>query len=100
LSSSARQLLLRARQLLIDKGWTKGDFSKSGRYCALGALNKAAGMRPMGDYAKRPPWYEEARNALQEASGCHHIPRFNDDPKTKKQDVLDLFCRAAARCKE
>jgi hypothetical protein len=43
-----RTILLKAADILEKKGWCQQHYSRRGHYCALGAINKAAGFRPSG----------------------------------------------------
>ena len=46
-----REILLKAAQLIEEKGWIREEFSKNG-YCMIGAINKVLGRRPSNENFK------------------------------------------------
>ena len=87
-------VLVRARRLLARPyGWTKQEKRRKTRgkvaYCALGAIEQATARMPKS----RRDGAELA--AIHELScavpGLHLISDWNDDPLTRKADVLNIF---------
>ena len=56
LDLAAAPVLLRAANLIVTEGHTKGDFVTSDGYCAAGAIGTACGLRPYD-------WYDDNENA-------------------------------------
>lgn len=75
-----------AAKALIDtpEKWIKGELSKNGCYCALGAVQRAS------NYNVR------TKDALYDALPDVGIMTFNDDPNTTHSDIMALFDRAIA----
>lgn len=100
---SAAAALRKAKSLLVEKGWTKYHFAVKAdgtacddyddpnlvAYCASGALRAAAGSADWCDSEA----FIEARHALNFVRNADHnsIITWNDDPATKKEDVLAVF---------
>lgn len=88
-------ILTEARDL-IAKGWTQNVAYRKvfGRdcYCSVGAL----GMVERGDADLNAPIGGAYLNSVLD---YRSIVTFNDDPKTKKADVLDLFDKAIEKAK-
>lgn len=76
---------------LIEKGWTQGTFSdRCGSYCALGAVLEVT-IRDTGESSL-------TAGVLARAIGLpdlYSVPRWNDDPKRKKREVVEAFRKAA-----
>lgn len=78
---------LREARALIERGWTRGEFQRGERYCAVGAICEAA-----ADYGE----YELMRKALWAAeprSKAMGMPNWNDAQSSKKP-VLAAFDKA------
>ena len=77
-----------ARSLIEEFGFNKGFFgNKRVGFCVLGALVEAA------------RWKSEAHEDIVRQvlpSKNDSLILFNDDPKTKKQDILSLFDAATS----
>lgn len=86
---------LTTAKALVEKGWTKGAYSKqflwfTPRYCMLGAL-KEAGCHYNGiDYV------EEAILDY-DPSSRRNVIAFNDHPNRTKEEVLKVFDIAIAK---
>lgn len=91
--------------------WLKGKWHGVNKgkgcdcYCALGAVRAVYGIDEPGrgavsDATYKSLWAAEA--ALSEATpdGAWDIVDYNDDPATKKRDILKTFDRAIATLKE
>jgi hypothetical protein len=83
-----RQLLLRAADLIENRGWCQHVFENPpwGGVCALGALNRAG----------TGPDYTMARTKLERHINNFSIPCWNDKRGQTKEKVLAAF-RGAAR---
>ena len=94
--------VLRKAKRLIEKGWTKRAWARNShgravdahsrsavRFCALGAIRLAS----KGVTADRVGARDALHSVLEFTS---NIENFNDDPGTKKSDVIRLFNRAIA----
>lgn len=76
-----------------------------GNVCAVGALSVAE-----GEVMAAHPWFDPSTlkvmplaaltEATSEFGDYRHVPSFNDDPKTTKQDVLNCFDKAIASLEE
>jgi hypothetical protein len=101
-------ILRRARKLIEDPTrWTKHRFVRytaggtCDGYCAVGALNRAAGCSisdtsvissPARNQAARIKAYQ----ALQEVTKVKHLPQWNDRQSTSHARVLKAFDKAIA----
>jgi hypothetical protein len=106
---SARDLLLHARKILQTREWVKNDFKDGDSYCAIGAINQAVRERGGRRFkqeaiealdANLPDWVTEFNPRAR-------VMRYNDWTgrpgavlATTREDVLDLFCKAAKEFKE
>lgn len=104
----ASEVLSSARDIL-NTGWHKGWFSDGrGNYCAIGACMKAAEVGLMTpEVYDAPPHESGYRGAVSaltdkvfEMTGEGLLSEYNDDPKTTKQDMLDLFDKTIAGLEE
>lgn len=81
----------RARDIIIEKGWCRGNYSDAqGRHCTLGAVMAATNDGSIY-------MYDDVINALQESldnAGSYSIVSWNDRPTRRKRDVVRLFDRA------
>lgn len=93
--------ILEYAQGQIEQGWCKGTLvDHEGNVCMLGAMDRAATRK--GGVSIYAPAYVSAFRTLHEKVAefwngpmdLDGIPGFNDDPKTTKQDVLDVFTKA------
>lgn len=97
-----KDILVAARGLIENKGWTQYAFARDAGneprgttdprascFCTLGAVYRAADDLNADDLAPRA-----ILRHLAVQSGYGGIPSFNDDPMTTKADVLSLFDRA------
>ena len=92
------KILRQARDLIAaPHAWRKGSLEGTTRghhsYCAVGAL-QAAGRNEMakrGKYGFRFLGYRKARRLLDEVAPVSDIVNFNDQPSTKKRDILAAF---------
>lgn len=96
-------ILVKARDLIARPyGWVKGDFQRErwhkGEtikcYCASGAIRKVASGDAEGFANPSEGPHAFLRQAIQEKVASGSIPDFNDDPATKKRDILAAFDRA------
>ena len=106
-----KDILIRARNILKPEGvWIKGAFhSKSNgqdSYCMLGALNAACFgeeyyrrhiMYPMLKYEVQEAARTILGDILEEKVGTRSVASFNDNVKTEKSDVIDIFNLAIER---
>ncbi|PRH79369.1 hypothetical protein C6N75_09805 [Streptomyces solincola] len=101
----ARQLLIKARNILETNGWHQGAYAANlgGRaaVCALGALNMAStDVSAFTHYDSDWVPMLSAQVRLAKAAGLggfarERIPAWNDDPRTTAEDVLLAFKKAA-----
>lgn len=100
-------LLDETQDILRRKGWRKGSLHwpwwLGGGYCLIGALRKAASADDSMDgnvaffdavhlIAQAVP--HEYRGLYFGPLGLSPIEPFNDHPRTRKRDVLDVLARA------
>lgn len=108
-TKTAKQILLDAADLIAKpRGWTqeayartspKGDFRNPADadatcFCVMGALYRASGVPT---WSVTTPEWSEAIYALQEQTGEICLPRWNDDRKRCKRDVVAALRGAAER---
>jgi hypothetical protein len=99
-----RDLLIKARGLLVDKGWCQGDYVKDGALCCLGAIGAACGGTADDPFLKRrimrtvaqSDTYHAGYCRLADAIGGDLISAWNDDNYRTKEEVLAAFDRAIA----
>ena len=100
-------ILRRARALIANpRKWIKGAYTGriKGRgigYCALGALNVAAGCQVDDQIVTKTNRVNEqarfrAYLILGRVAGVRHLPKWNDDPGTTHAQVLAAFDAAIA----
>jgi hypothetical protein len=110
---TAVQVLMRAKKLLVTKGWTKGTFArdkyhkqhldwyspKAACFCAGGALNRASGEdnHYADNYLERI--IEQTGFVKSSWNYDSVIAVWNDDPKRTKKQVLTAFDKAIALAK-
>lgn len=100
------EILSAAADLIEPEGaWTQGHYARgvSGRpvvtvqraicFCALGAINVAAGLKPNEDS-------REAQRVLESILPWPDVPIWNDDPERTQADVLAALRKAAALARE
>jgi hypothetical protein len=105
ITKEAVDVLKGARDILSGfNAWTRGTYARNNkgedvslndpqacRFCADGALRKAAGVNEYTMYPYLSPAYRQAREILEGvmADGfCEEIPDVNDKSTTKHQHVL------------
>jgi hypothetical protein len=111
---NSRELLLRARQLLIERGWCQGALfeTEQGPYCAMGAIRYAAKEAGIPEFrnvgsrtnatiieTKGTP-IASAVATLRDEVEADGIAGWNDENFRTKDEVLDAFCKAAGSLKE
>jgi hypothetical protein len=78
---------------LFDGGrkWTKGTFERNGSYCLLGAVNRVTGTGER--------YIHDVKRALaRHTPEGYGLMNFNDDEKTKFDDVRRLIQRTIRAC--
>ena len=107
-------ILLKARDVIAEKGWIKGAYYRSGwaidrnGVCALGAVLVASGGEVYLRQGAMPPRTQHQRDAwdcldreVEKGGKYPSVPHYNDHPNTTKEDILKLFDDAIdARIKE
>jgi hypothetical protein len=90
----ARKVLVRASEILGERGWIQGEFGDQGKgYCMAGAARAAVyDLYGVSDYYKRHEIYSEANGLIALYLGHNHrcpsIARWNDDPARTAEDVI------------
>ena len=112
----SKTILVAARKLLVEKGWTKGVYVRNGNgedvspadvtarcFCSLGAIERAAHELTIAEKAGhiesiKALWaaqIELAKVVSGDASNSDMcVAHFNDTYTTKKADVLAAFDKA------
>src|SRR6266498_2094630 len=98
-------VLQQAKELLIEQGWTKGQFSvvdpesKKITYCTLGAIGKVLtdkyGLQAMGAVV-----YSDPAKILMRILENQDIATWNDRAERTFADVMDAFDAAILAAKE
>lgn len=91
------QILKDARALLVKNGWCQFVFEdKAGRFCALGAINKAMTGHSGDVTLPRLAPYKALAAAIGEkwSAGVYRIAPWNNDAARTKREVLAAFSRA------
>lgn len=90
MTDGARRIIKRAAAIIRRRGWCKNVLSRNGRVCAQYALGIARSELKVYFGA-----HEDAINAV--LRGLDHrysfVSQWNDDPETKRSDVLRLLDR-------
>lgn len=86
-----------AHDLIKTCGWCQGQLEdEQGAYCIQGALNTVTFNKGDNDYALMNASQLAVVKAIHPRwVSSSHIIRFNDDPKTTQEDVLDLLSLAS-----
>lgn len=92
--------ILRAARGLIERRWGKGDYQlPNGAVCAFGAINKVAEGDARED-AMSGAGATAARLLADAYADLHpshlDLAEFNDEPSTKKADILAVYDAALA----
>lgn len=99
-SAISRELLVGARQEIVDHGWNQGSLGNNGTgYCVVGALLKAWNARARQDVTDQDSdLWNETLDRIELALGeeVKSIGKWNDDPMRTKAQVLELFDRVIA----
>jgi len=84
-------ILERAQQALLTRGWTQGTygFDDGAPVCIAGAVMHVCGGFSLAAL--------RVIAVLGETAGVRHVPTWNDTPGRTPEQVLDLFDRAIAR---
>lgn len=104
-----QEILLKAADVLEQRGWTRGKFSKSGRVCAQGAINLASGFNADGGGDVNPATANKASSQLlhyvrdnityRSVSGLPHkpcsIPDWNDNLVKRRHEIAAAMRHAA-----
>jgi hypothetical protein len=103
---TVKQVLIEARDLLINVGWTQGVMCryKDGKpscYCSVGAISQILMSHEIR---------KVSRNSMEENSILllryairkqveynHSVMSFNDAPGRTKEEVIDVFTKAIER---
>jgi hypothetical protein len=96
-----QEVLLKAADIIEQKGWTQGEFQKSGRHCAVGAINMATGGTPLS--ARQPEIAYQATHMLLkflnettlEGSRIGSVMSWNDSYAKTRKEILKAFRGAA-----
>lgn len=103
--------ILRSARDIIRQGWCQHRAQDGNKYCMIGAVFKAqtgqsymnaptpAGREALYLLMKSLPWTPVPENAQYDWA-AQVIPKFNDDDKTTKEDVLTVFDKALAELGE
>lgn len=92
-----RFLLQQAASLIEKNGWAAGAYSRNGRYCMLGALQKAGGFNPgLMSGALLSPTYWRAKAKLRKYLG-RGVVNYNDRVCAGKQHAVNILLRVAQK---
>lgn len=100
-----RDVLRRAKEVLLQRGWHRGEFcsdltGKAGRVCLVGALGVAVNGQPFCDSndgtVPAARVIRDQLGALGRAYGLVALPMWNDDEAGSIDDVIALLDRAIA----
>ena len=88
-----QRVLVRAAELInIRENWIKGSYRDGARYCAVGAIEKAANeIGHAYDNDVRTVKGMVRKHVPKEGWG---IEDYNDDPLTTYEEVKELFCKS------
>jgi len=103
--------LTRAKNILITKGWTRGQLvGRGGSHCAVGAVGSALGVSDSElsglyfHFTSGDKVFVESTNYLQEAAGVRglgHLMEYNDSLRpSEKAKILALFDKAILAAKK
>jgi hypothetical protein len=101
---STKELLVNAKNVLLEKGWVQGEYGTKDGYCAVGAVDAVVEELLRNDEVtddEAYSLYQSGENALRatlvETDRIANIVFWNDARHRTQQDVLDLFDLAAQR---
>ena len=112
--TKVRNVLKKAKQVLLDNKWTKGALAKKANghtvcepndsqatcFCAMGAVCSVLNVDGLSEPTTlEQRVYDVLVFAVNSVSECYDVPEFNDSPATTKQDVLDIFDYAISNTK-
>lgn len=97
-----KDVLVEAKNLMVDRGWIQGNYVTGEGFCSLGALDEVVMKKFYGDFITDDEaafLVEEARFTLErslKAKGrVTNVAAWNDARHRTFQDVRDLFDDAA-----
>lgn len=100
LPRTERVILLRAAQLIRDRGWCRDLLEHDGQICAIGAIILAGGFKIEGN--KADAWDPVVEHAMKRVAVlCHrrygfdNVPTWNDQLDRTAEDVIQLLEDAA-----
>lgn len=98
-----QQLLLKAADIIEQKGWCRNDYTSRGRHCMLGALMRADGKdgtmrnipsRTMDAAMRRVEKYLNKDNVLYPY--LFSIVRWNDEYAKNSKEVIAILRKTAS----
>lgn len=111
-TAAVREVLVRARALIEERGWIQGSAGDERGYCSLGAIVNALGsqdpgarhpteaslgaIRTLASVASGDPPYLLAEVGILRVQGI--VIDWNDAPGRTQEQVLRAFDVAIARC--
>jgi len=100
-----RQLLARARAIIMERGWTQWAYYRRNEgFCLTGALWSAAGVSDESlvngiTHVEDPTAFKTARAELREVTGSLLVA-WNDTPGRTRDEVVAALAAAEALCLE
>lgn len=111
-------VLKRSLDVLNENGWTQGGYARNKwrhqvlptspsavKFCAYGAVCRVTGYDGKNLFLEPPMFSSATRfltDAVRDVTGNHwmSLDDFNDDPQTKREDVVRVFKRAIRLAKD
>lgn len=97
-------LLLKAADLLEQRGWVQGAFREAGRFCTLGAVRQASGyyrsqasVDTVNEWQTTETIYREVIANL-DLSFPNGVVAWNDGPNQTKEGVISKLREIAKSC--
>jgi hypothetical protein len=97
-SEEVADVLDRAHDELLVRGWCQGSFQRDEKVCAVQAVIVAT-RGETSNYEKRSVLVDAVCDAFAAENGARPMS-FNDDPGRTIDDVLDAFRRTAKQLRE
>lgn len=104
---TVKDVLVEAKALLLEKGWTKGAGARdargmsvpnyspqAARFCVLGAI-ECATMKS-GELARADALFYGARDSVARVACVGSVVTFNDAPMRTKEEVIAVLDKAIA----
>jgi len=95
MKQSVEEVLTKAKELILDKGWIQGEARSPEGFCTLGAVMEVSTFDSSWNIK-----VAAVETYLEKVTGADFIPGWNDEETRTLNEVIDAFDRALILAKE